>query len=150
VRENEVLDRENVSVQEQQARLARSQLNQGETTSSTDGGRGTRAHRVKTTSRLGHKRLLARERMTGLTRSQSDHCQKSAETDGGFGTHAQWPAAADEVQDRLAGSTLFYILDLQSGYWQLPVHKIELGAILEQNGSIIAYASRSLNAAECC
>ena len=28
----------------------------------------------------------------------------------------------DEVQDRLAGSTVFSTLDLQSGYWQLPVH----------------------------
>jgi hypothetical protein len=25
----------------------------------------------------------------------------------------------DEVQDRLAGSTIFTTLDLQSGYWQL-------------------------------
>ena len=28
----------------------------------------------------------------------------------------------DEVQDRLAGSTVFSTLDLQSGYWQLPLH----------------------------
>ena len=28
----------------------------------------------------------------------------------------------DEVQDRLSGCTLFSTLDLQSGYWQLPVH----------------------------
>ena len=28
----------------------------------------------------------------------------------------------DEVQDQLAGSTLFSTLDLQSGYWQLLVH----------------------------
>ena len=28
----------------------------------------------------------------------------------------------DEVQDRLAGSTVFSILDLHSGYWQLPVN----------------------------
>ena len=27
----------------------------------------------------------------------------------------------DEVQDRLSGSTVFSTLDLQSGYWQLPV-----------------------------
>ena len=28
----------------------------------------------------------------------------------------------DEVQDRLAGSTVFSTLDLQSGTWQLPVN----------------------------
>ena len=28
----------------------------------------------------------------------------------------------DEVQDQLAGSVVFSTLDLQSGYWQLPVH----------------------------
>ena len=28
----------------------------------------------------------------------------------------------DKVQDRLAGSTIFSTLDLQCGYWQLPVH----------------------------
>ena len=28
----------------------------------------------------------------------------------------------DEVQDRLAGSTVFTTLDLQNGYWQVPVH----------------------------
>ena len=28
----------------------------------------------------------------------------------------------DEVQDQLAGSTVFSTLDLQSRYWQLPVH----------------------------
>ena len=28
----------------------------------------------------------------------------------------------DEVQDKLAGSVIFSNLDLQSGYWQLPVH----------------------------
>ena len=29
----------------------------------------------------------------------------------------------DEVQDRLAGCTMFSTFDLRSGYWQLPVHK---------------------------
>ena len=29
----------------------------------------------------------------------------------------------DEVQDRLARSTAFTSLDLQNGYWQIPVHK---------------------------
>ena len=28
----------------------------------------------------------------------------------------------DEVQDRLAGSTVFMTLDLQNGYWQVSVH----------------------------
>ena len=31
----------------------------------------------------------------------------------------------DEVQDRLANSTVFSTLDLQSGYWQLPVNKTD-------------------------
>ena len=29
----------------------------------------------------------------------------------------------DDIQDRLAGCTIFSTLDLRSGYWQLPVHK---------------------------
>ena len=29
----------------------------------------------------------------------------------------------DEVQDKLAGSTVFSTLDLRNGYWQLPVHQ---------------------------
>ena len=29
---------------------------------------------------------------------------------------------ADEVQDRLSNSSVFSTLDLQNGYWQLPVH----------------------------
>ena len=29
----------------------------------------------------------------------------------------------NDVQDRLAGCTIFSTLDLRSGYWQLPVHK---------------------------
>ena len=32
---------------------------------------------------------------------------------------------ADEVQDRLANSAVFTTLDLQSGYWQLPVRKTD-------------------------
>ena len=32
---------------------------------------------------------------------------------------------ADEVQDCLANSTVFSTLDLQSGYWQLPVNKTD-------------------------
>ena len=61
-----------------------------------DGGAELVAQRAKTTSRQGHESLLAQQRTTGLTRSQSDHCLR-------FGTHAPWAAAADEVQDRLAG-----------------------------------------------
>ena len=29
----------------------------------------------------------------------------------------------DEVQNRLARSTVFTSLDMQNGYWQIPVHK---------------------------
>ena len=32
----------------------------------------------------------------------------------------------DEIQDRLAGSNIFSKLDLQSGYWQLPVQEDHL------------------------
>ena len=32
----------------------------------------------------------------------------------------------DEVQDCLAGSTVFSTLDLQSGYWQMPVHEEDI------------------------
>ena len=32
----------------------------------------------------------------------------------------------DEVQDRLAGSAIFSTLDLQSGYWQMPVHDTDI------------------------
>ena len=32
----------------------------------------------------------------------------------------------DEVQDRLSGCTIFSTLDLQSGYWQLPVHTADV------------------------
>ena len=31
----------------------------------------------------------------------------------------------DEVQDHLAGSTIYSTLDLQSGYWQIPVHQTD-------------------------
>ena len=30
----------------------------------------------------------------------------------------------DEVQDRLHGATVFSTLDLQNGYWQLPVSEV--------------------------
>ena len=33
-----------------------------------------------------------------------------------------YPLPLVEVQDRLSGCTIFSTLDLQSGYWQLPVH----------------------------
>ena len=32
----------------------------------------------------------------------------------------------DEVQDHLAGSAIFSTLDLQSGYWQMPVHDTDI------------------------
>ena len=32
----------------------------------------------------------------------------------------------DEVQDRLSGCSIFTTLDLQSGYWQLPVHPADV------------------------
>ena len=32
----------------------------------------------------------------------------------------------DKVQDRLAGSTVFSTLGLQSGYWQMPVHEEDI------------------------
>jgi len=32
----------------------------------------------------------------------------------------------DEVQDSLAGSAIFSTLDLQSGYWQMPVHEADI------------------------
>ena len=37
--------------------------------------------------------------------------------------HAYPMPLVDEVQDRLARSTVFTSLDLQNGYWQIPVHK---------------------------
>ena len=36
------------------------------------------------------------------------------------------PIQVDEVQDRLAGSTVFSTLDLQSGYWQMPVNPADM------------------------
>ena len=32
----------------------------------------------------------------------------------------------DEVQDRLAGSAIFSTLDLQNGYWQMPVNEADI------------------------
>ena len=37
-------------------------------------------------------------------------------------TKDAYPPLPDEVQDRLSGSKIFSTLDLQSGYWQLPVN----------------------------
>ena len=54
---------------------------------------------------------------SGELRMCIDYCELSKKT-----TKDAYPLPLpDEVQDRLAGSTIFTILDLQSGYWQLPV-----------------------------
>ena len=55
---------------------------------------------------------------SGAIRLCVDYCELNKKT-----TKDAYPLPLpDEVQDRLAGSTVFSTLDLQSGYWQMPVH----------------------------
>ena len=47
-----------------------------------------------------------------------DYCELNKQT-----TKEYLLPLPDEVQDRLAGSTIFSTLDLHSGYWQLPTKR---------------------------
>ena len=51
----------------------------------------------------------------------------------------------DEMQDHLAGSAIFSMLDLQCGYWQMPVHPDDRAKTAFRHGQV----GISTNSLEC-
>ena len=72
---------------------------------------------IEESSSLWMAQAMFVKKSSGEIRLCVDYCELNKKTV----KHSYPLPLPDEVQDRLAGSTIFSTLDLQSGYWQLPV-----------------------------